>query len=153
MANADQDADERSMRLLQPKLVVLYLIAKKGKVKNNISELSRLLHYEKDSWTHNMVHNLRDGGFIEPKVIDGVEYLILTKAGKRKIAPVTLSRYYLPLVIMVLALVPVSWGYEELVGIPVTAIPLVVSGVIMFGVAIFLFYEMGKLENDYFGLE
>ena len=149
----EQGTDARSMRLLQPRLVVLYLIAKKGKVKNNISELSRLLHYEKDSWTHNMIHSLLDGGFVEPKVIDGVEYLVLTRDGRRKIAPVTLSRFYLPLVIMVLSLVPISWGYEELVGIPVTSIPLVASGVIMLGVAVFLFYEMGKLEKDYFRLE
>ena len=71
------------MRLLQPRLHFLYLISKKEKVKDNISEISRLLRYEKDSWTNNFVNELLDEKFIEKVEQNGMVYLRLTTKGRR----------------------------------------------------------------------
>ena len=150
--DARSDDEERSFRLLQPRLVVLYMIAKKGKVRNNISEISRLLKYQKDSWTHNMIHSLLDAKYIEPKLFGEVEYLVLTKSGRRKIAPLTLSRYFLPLILVILSLIPISWAFDETLGIPVTPLPLFVAGIGFLVVSVFLWYETGVLERDFFDL-
>lgn len=134
--------------------MVLYLISKKTKVRNNISELSRMLGYQKDSWTNNMIHSLLDDRFIEPKIVEGQEYLVLSRAGRRKIAPLTLSRYFLPLMIALISIVPISWATDELVtGVSVTPLPLLVAGAGMLFLSIFLYYEVGLLEKDYFRVE
>lgn len=142
------------MRLLQPKLMVLYLISKKTKVRNNISELGRLLGYQKDSWMNNMIHSLLDDHYIESKVVESKEYLVLTKAGKRKIAPLTLSRYFLPLMIGLFSIIPIFWATDELItGIAITPLPLLVAGAGMLFLSVFLYYEVSLLERDYFRAE
>jgi DNA-binding MarR family transcriptional regulator len=150
--------EDRSMRLLQPKLVILYTLFKKGGVKNNRSELSRLLNYAKTGWTSTMVTDLQEEKFIEPKKVRRLwnlrreEYLVLTRRGKRKIAPLILVKY-VPLFMALFALFPFLDAFDLLIfGIPIRALDLLTAAAAMIFLALFFYYEASQIEKEYYRL-
>lgn len=138
------------MRLLQPRLKILYLIWKKRKVKNNLTELSRVLGYSRDSYVNTMVHDLLNDGFMKVKRKGEIDYLVLTRKGRRKIAPFTLTKS-LPLLMLVVAFLPFWWGLDEVVFKTILApFVLLLAALLLLFVALFLSYATGILEKEFF---
>lgn len=146
------ESEDRSMRLLQPKLIILYLLFKEGKVKNNKSEISRLLRYAKTGWTSTMVNQLLDDGFMRKKTIRGTEYLVLTRKGRRKVAPLTIAKF-LPYSMAAIAIIPFFLALDEVVlGLPIQPLTLLFSAGLILFLAVFFAYETTLLEKEYFKL-
>jgi len=79
----DELEESRSMRLLQPRLRILMYVYKRGGVPDNISQLSSILGYVKDSWVNGMVNELIDGKYLQRTKLKGVHRsLSLLKEGK-----------------------------------------------------------------------
>jgi DNA-binding MarR family transcriptional regulator len=151
-SKSEDDSDDRSMRLLQPKLRILYYISKNGRVKNNLSELSRLLSYAKDTYVNKSVHELINDGYLKTTNDKDLEYLSLTRKGRRKIAPLVLTKF-LPLIIVVIAFIPLTWALDEVMyGIYISPLVLLIATLLLLGIAFFMFYEINKLEKEYFSL-
>jgi len=147
----DSTNEDRSLRLLQPKLRILYYIWKRSGVRDNISQISRDLGYQKDSWINESIHSLIDDKFLDVQERKDGNYFVLTGKGRRKIAPVALS-WLMPLMIIVVALMPWSWAMDEMVyKIAVQPWIFVVGTIAIMGIGVFLFYEVRMLEKEYFG--
>lgn len=148
----ESESEDRSMRLLQPKLIILYLIAKKGKVKNNKTEISKLLSYERAGWTSTQLKQLQDEGFVKTKVTRSTEYLVLTRKGRRKIAPLFIAKF-LPVSMASVATIPMLLALDEIVfGLPIQPLALLITaGAILF-LSAFFAYETTQLEKEYFKL-
>ena len=143
--------EERSMRLLQPKLKVLYYIWKKSGVKDNVSQISRDLGYKKDSWINDTIHSLLDEKFLGKQNRKDGEYFVLTRKGRRKIAPIVVS-WIMPVMIIVLAIVPLTWALDEMVyRIQVQPWIFLAGTIMIMGIGLFLLYEVRLLEKEYFG--
>jgi DNA-binding MarR family transcriptional regulator len=147
-----KESEDRDMRLLQPKLIILYMLMKEGKVKNNKSELSKLLRYAKTGWTTTMINELLEDDFVRKKTIRGTEYLTLTRKGRRKIAPLTISKF-LPIAMASVALIPFLLAIDEVVlRIPIQPFTLLFSSALILLLAVFFAYETTQLEKEYYRL-
>jgi DNA-binding MarR family transcriptional regulator len=153
MAAEEGESDEaRSMRLLQPKLKILYYVWKKSGVKDNVSQISRDLGYKKDSWINDTIHTLLDEKYLDRQSRKDGEYFVLTQKGRRKIAPVAVL-WVMPLMIVVIAFIPLSWGLNEMVDRTQVQPWIFLAGAIaIMGVGIFLIYEVRQLEKEYFSI-
>jgi hypothetical protein len=148
--------EDRSMRLLQPKIVVLYSIFLKGGVPDNKTELSKALHYQATGWTSTMVTELREEGYLQKRKIFSLrklrseECLVLTRKGKKKIAPLALVKY-LPLFMALIALMPFSQALNEiLLHFPIQPLDLTSEAAAIVGLAVFFWYEARLLEREYY---
>jgi len=145
--SSDSESEDRSMRLLQPKIRILYFVYKTGKFRYNISELSRRLGYSKDSWMNNNVHYLLDNKLLETCENKGIKYIRITREGRRKIAFLIQSRVFI-LVIFSLSLVPAIWSMNWVFfNIPLALLPLLATSLSMLCLAALLLYQNWKLDR------
>jgi DNA-binding MarR family transcriptional regulator len=146
---ADSSAkEERSMRLLQPKIRILFYVYKKGKVADNISALARNLSYKKDSWVNNRVNELLTDGYLERVVIGNNSYFRLTEKGRKKIQMVVLPKV-LAAVIALLSLIPLVWAFGETVlKIELSNVTLMIGGIALLSLAFALYFVIDRLENQ-----
>jgi hypothetical protein len=148
--------EDRSMRLLQPKIVILYSIFLRGGVPDNKTDLSKALHYQATGWTSTMVNDLREEGYLRKRKVfrlrklHSEECLVLTRKGKRKIAPLALVKY-LPLFMALIALMPFSQAWDEIIlHISIRPLDLTAAAAAIIGLAVFFWYEARVLEREYY---
>jgi DNA-binding MarR family transcriptional regulator len=149
----DELEESRSMRLLQPRLRILMYVYKRGGVPDNISQLSSILGYVKDSWVNGMVNELIDGKYLQRTKLKGVPSITITPKGRQKIASLILPKW-LALVIAVLSLIPMIWALDvELLHMPVALPAFLTVGIIMFLMSMYLFRSFEKLERSILDLK
>jgi hypothetical protein len=148
--------EDRSMRLIHPKIVILYGIFLKGGVPDNKTELSKALHYQATGWTSTMINELREEGYLQKRKVFRLrklrseECLVLTRKGKKKIAPLALVKY-LPLFMALIALMPFSQAFDEIVlHLPIEPLDLTSAAAAIIGLAVFFWYEARLLEREYY---
>lgn len=151
--SSDLDSEDRSMRLLQPKIRILYFMWRTGKFRYNISELSRRLGYSKDSWMNNNIHYLLENKLLETCDNKGVKYIRITREGRRKIAFLIQSRAFI-LVIFSLSLVPAIWSLNwAIFNIPPTLLQLFATSLSVLFLAALMFYQYWKLDRNVLQLD
>lgn len=117
MSNSESDDRGRRPRKtekdfwLAPRLRILVHIFFKGKVKNNISELSRTLGYAKDSWINTLINELKEKGFIKESA--DRRFLRVTKSGRKLISPFTRGRSF-SLLTAFMAFIVLYWAISAI---------------------------------------
>lgn len=145
--NQDSGIDERSMRILQPKIRILYYIYINKKVKDNISLLSKNLGHSKDGWTNTSINELFKNKMLERFVSNDIQYIRLTRSGRQKISPLIRSRTFI-VFIAFLSLIPWIWSIQIIYfNIILTPITLVTSSFLILVISICLIYNEHNFEK------
>jgi hypothetical protein len=103
-----------------------------------------------------MVNDLLDEGYLQRRKVFRLlrlrseDCLVLTRKGKKKIAPLALVKY-LPLFMALIALMPFSLVLNEiLLRLPAQPLDLTSAVAAIIGLAVFLWYEARQLEKEYY---
>src|SRR2546428_13992171 len=94
-----------------------------------------------------MLRELLDTHMLEKKEENGVEYLRITKEGKKPIRPLLMLRA-MSYGIIGLALIPTLWGLMQgYLGLPVTTLSLLLSGIFLLLFARWLYQWVERVEK------